>query len=424
MLLEERRENLTGKRIRILKSGPLSGCCDISTSKNAVLPIIAASLLTSERVVIRNVPRISDVSDMVMILGAFGAEVNLFGDTLTIDAKNIKTTTPDERMAGRLRASFLFMGPLLAREGCVTMPLPGGCRIGSRPIDLHLKGLSALGAETFKALGHVRTWAKKLSGTVIPLDYPSVGATENILMAACLARGKTVIKGAAIEPEITDLINFLNSMGAQIRTEEETIIIEGKEALHGTDYSPIPDRIEAGTLMLAAAVTGGDVLLRGANIRHLEPVASKLVEAGAEVFPYPGGLRVRGIGLSPMDIISSPYPGFPTDMQAQFMAACCTAQGVSTICETVFENRFLHVAELKKMGADITVNGNRAVIKGAPLRGAQVTATDLRAGAALCIAALIARNETLINDIYHMDRGYDDLAGKLKKLGANIERVE
>ncbi len=418
-------ENLTGKHLRILKNGPLYGSCDISTSKNAILPIIAASLLTKERVVIRNVPKISDVSDMIELLGAFGAEVKLDGNTLYIRAQNIVTTTTDESMAGRLRASFLFMGPLLAREGCVTMPMPGGCRIGLRPIDLHLKGLTALGAATLKSSGHVRTWAKKLSGTTILLDYPSVGATENIVMAACLAEGRTIVRGAAAEPEVIDLIAFLKSMGADIKTENLRITIEGKKELHGTDYTPIPDRIEAGTLMLAAAVTGGDVMLGRADIRHLGLVTSKLMEAGAEVFPYPEGVRVRGAGSSPMDIISSPYPGFPTDMQAQFMAACCAAKGISTISETVFENRFLHVAELKKMGADIIVDGNKAIVKGTGrLRGAKVSATDLRAGAALCIAALIADEETVICDIYHMDRGYDDFAGKLKKLGANIERVE
>jgi UDP-N-acetylglucosamine 1-carboxyvinyltransferase len=418
-------EKLTCKHLRIMKSGPLYGSCDVSTSKNAILPKIAASLLTKERVIIRNVPKISDVADMIELLGAYGAEVILKDDTLYIRAQNIATTTTDESMAGRLRASFLFMGPLLAREGCVTMPMPGGCRIGLRPIDLHLKGLTALGASTLESSGHVRTWAKKLSGTVIYLDYPSVGATENIVMAACLAEGRTIVKGAAVEPEVVDLIAFLNSMGAEIKTENTCITIVGKKELHGTDYSPIPDRIEAGTLMLAAAVTGGDVMLKRANIRHLGPVTSKLMETGAEVFPYPEGVRVRGSGASPLDIISSPYPGFPTDMQAQFMAACCAAKGISTISETVFENRFLHVAELKKMGADIMVNGNKAIVKGTGrLHGAKVSATDLRAGAALCIAALIADEETVICDIYHLDRGYDDFAGKLKKLGANIERVE
>ncbi len=412
------------KHIIIMKSGPVFGTCDISTSKNAVLPIIAATLLTKERVIIRKVPQISDVADMVTLLKAFGAEVSEFGSTLTIAARNIKTTAPDENMVKRLRASFLFMGPLLARQGCVTMPLPGGCRIGTRPIDLHIKGFMALGAKSLCSSEHVTTWGS-LSGAGITLSFPSVGATENIIMAACLAKGRTQLTGAAAEPEVEDLIGFLKSMGADISREGEKIVVEGRGSLFGTDYTPIPDRIETGTLMLAAAVTAGDVCLGRANMRHLGPVCSKLSEAGAEIFPYPGGIRVRGAGVKPLDIVSSPYPGFPTDMQAPFMAACCSASGVSTIDETVFENRFLHVAELKKMGADITVNGRRAVVKGTGmLRGAEVSATDLRAGAALCIAALTARGETLIKNIHHMDRGYEDLAGKLKKLGVNIIRVE
>lgn len=417
--------DFTGKHIRVNKSGPLFGTCEISTSKNAVLPIIAASMLTKETVILRLVPKISDVKDMVELLRAFGAQVTEDGDTLTICAKDIMTTATDETIAGRFRASFLFMGPLLSREGCVTMPQPGGCRIGSRPIDLHIKGFIALGAKSLTDSGHVRTWGSRLTGTTISLEYPSVGATENIIMAACLADGDTVLKGAAAEPEVEDLIKFLISMGADISAQEGRITIKGKSELHGTDYTPIPDRIEAGTLMLAAAVTGGDICLERATLCHMGPICSKLSEAGAEIFPYTGGLRIRGKGAGPMDIISSPYPGFPTDMQAQFMAACCAAQGISTIDETVFENRFLHVAELKKMGADITVTGNRAVVNGTgKLHGAQVTATDLRAGAALCIAALVAQDETIIKDIYHVDRGYEDLAGKFAKLGANIQRVE
>ena len=414
------------ERLKIVHSGPLSGQCDISTSKNAVLPIIAASLLTKEKVTIRKVPKISDVYNMVGLLKAFGASVVFADNTLTISAKSIRTTSPGESMVGKLRASFLFMGPLLAREGCVTMPLPGGCRIGLRPIDLHIKGFKDLGAKVITASGHVITWGKALTGSTIYLDYPSVGATENIIMAACMAKGKTTMVGAAAEPEIDDLIRFLVSMGANIHVSpDHRIIIEGVASLHGSDYTPIPDRIEAGTLMLAAAVSGGDVRLQGANIQHLKPVCLKLMEAGAEIFPYADGVRIKGRGALPMNIVSSPFPGFPTDMQAPFMAACCAAKGVSIINETVFENRFLHVAELRKMGADIAVAGRVAVVCGTGcLRGAEVCATDLRAGAALCIAGLAAQDETIIRDVHHLDRGYEDFVGKFARLGANIQRMQ
>lgn len=407
------------KSLCITGGGPLCGETTISTSKNAVLPILAASLLTDEPVTICKVPCISDVQNMIGLLKAFGASVSYLGDSVTVTARTIKTTSPGQSMVSRLRASFLFMGPLLARAGSVTMPLPGGCRIGSRPIDLHLQGFRALGARSITTSGHVHTWGR-LCGAGIRLNFPSVGATENILMAAVLARGTTTIFGAALEPEVIDLAAFLNKMGARVRVGPDRICVTGVPALHGTVYTPIPDRIEAGTLMLAAAVCGGEVRLRRANAAHTAPVCDKLCEAGAEVFPYAGGLGVRGRALAPMEIVSSPFPGFPTDMQAPFMAACCGASGTSTVSETIFENRFLHVAELRKMGADITVRGNRAVICGTRLHGAQVCATDLRAGAALCIAALIARGETLISDVYHLERGYERLENKLRRLGARI----
>jgi UDP-N-acetylglucosamine 1-carboxyvinyltransferase len=424
MSTENRNEYDNRKHLLITRSGPLYGTCEISTSKNAILPLMAACLLTNETVTINRVPRISDVYDMAALLRSFGAEISEYDDTLRITARTIITTAPDETMTGRLRASFLFMGPLLAREGCVTMSLPGGCRIGTRPIDLHVRGFKALGAKAITTYGQVHTWGKDLTGAAIILDYPSVGATENIIMAACLARGVTTLIGAATEPEVNDLIKFLQKMGANIRAAEGRIIIKGVNSLHGTEYTPIPDRIEAGTLMLAAAVTGGEVYLERADATHLKPVCAKLIEAGAEIFPYEEGLRIRGGGARPIDIVSSPYPGFPTDMQAPFMAACCAADGISTINETVFDNRFLHVAELKKMGADITVKGSIAIVRGnGRLSGAEVSATDLRAGAALCIAALVAKEETVVKDIYHIDRGYEDFDGKLKKLGVNIQRL-
>jgi len=413
-----------GKRLIVTGSGPLYGTCRVGTSKNAVLPILAASLLTREPVIIRRLPAISDVTHMLSLLRTFGASITMKGSDAVIVTKSIKTTAPASHMVSRLRASFLFMGPLLAREGSVTMPLPGGCRIGQRPINLHLAGFKALGARSVIISGHVHTWGYPLTGAVICLDYPSVGATENIMMAACTARGTTTIVGAATEPEVHDLAGFLNAMGARVRISPDgRVVIEGVPELHGADYTPIPDRIEAGTLMVAAAASGGDVTLENVRNDHLRPITLKLMEAGAEIFPYPGGVRVIGRRLKPMVIISSPYPGFPTDLQAPFMAACCAARGDSTINETVFENRFLHVPELQKMGADITVAGNTAVVHGGRrLCGTEVTVTDLRAGAALCIAGILAEGETVLSDIYHLDRGYEDLEGQLRRLGANIRR--
>lgn len=416
---------LSGECFKITGGTVLCGECDISTSKNAVLPILAACLLTKDTVTIRKVPAISDVKNMASLLKSFGAQVLRRGDTLKVKTKTVITTSPSAHLMSRLRASILFMGPLLAREGSVTMPLPGGCRIGQRPIDLHIEGFKALGARAITASGSVHTWGRPLRGTDIMLRFPSVGATENIMMAASLAQGQTRLHGAAVEPEIVDLAGFLNAMGARISfCGSSCITIDGVPELHGTDYTPIPDRIEAGTLMVAAAVTGGNVRLGRANPAHLRPVCAKLAEAGAEIFPYEGGLAVRGHGASPMNIVSSPYPGFPTDMQAPFLAACCLAKGRSTVSETVFENRFLHVDELKKMGADITVTGNTALVKGnGRLHGASVAATDLRAGAALCIAALLAQGDTVIGDIYHLDRGYENFEDKLLKLGAHIRRL-
>ncbi len=413
-----------GKRLQITGGGTLFGQCDISTSKNAVLPILAASLLTAEPVTIHKVPDISDVKNMFTLLRAFGARVSVTDDSVTITTKSIKTTSPAANIMERLRASILFMGPMLAREGSVTLPLPGGCRIGSRPIDIHIQGFRALGAKSVTVNGHVHAWGRPLRGAEILLRFPSVGATENLIMAAALAEGTTLIHGAAVEPEVTDLIHFLNAMGAQIEPQADCIVIHGVDSLSGADYTPISDRIEAGTLMLAAAVTGGEVSLLRASAAHLKPVCDKLIEAGAEIFPFEGGLKIRGRGARPMDIVSSPYPGFPTDMQAPFMAACCFAKGRSSVNETIFENRFLHVDELKKMGADITVQGPTAYINGSGcLCGAEVTATDLRAGAALCIAGLFAKGDTIISDIYHLDRGYENFEDKLCCLGARIIRL-
>ncbi len=414
----------SGKQLIITGGSPLNGRCGVSTSKNAILPILAASLLTSEPVTIHKVPAISDVKNMFTLLRAFGARISIAGDDVTITTKSIKTTSPAANIMEKLRASILFMGPMLAREGSVTLPLPGGCRIGARPIDIHIQGFRALGAKSVTVNGHVHAWGRPLHGADILLRFPSVGATENLIMAASLAVGDTVIRGAAFEPEVTDLIRFLNTMGARIETASDRIMIRGVKALSGTEYTPIADRIEAGTLMLAAAVTGGEVDLLRADAGHLKPVCDKLIEAGAEIFPYENGIRIRGRGVRPLNIVSSPFPGFPTDMQAPFMAACCFAKGRSTIDETVFENRFLHVDELRKMGADITVNGRTAYVNGTGrLHGAEVSATDLRAGAALCIAGLLAQGETVISNIYHIDRGYENLEAKLLCLGARIVRL-
>lgn len=416
-------ETAASRRIKITGGTPLFGECTISTSKNAVLPILAAALLTDEPVTILNVPDISDVKNMINMLKAFGSIVQISDSALTVTSKTLRTTSPAESITGRLRASFLFMGPLLAREGSATMPLPGGCRIGSRPVDIHLKGFRALGCRCITTAGQVHVWGRP-RGADIKLEYPSVGATENILMAAVLARGTTTITGAAIEPEIIDLTGFLNSMGANITVDNGRITVIGVQKLSGTSYTPIPDRIEAGTLMLAAAVSGGEVRLSHINSSHLAPVSNKLCEAGAEIFPYENGLCIKARQLRPMEIVSSPFPGFPTDMQAPITAACCSAKGISTVCETVFENRFLHVTELAKMGADITVQGSYAYIRGTgELHGADVCATDLRAGAALCIAAIIAHGETVISDIHHIERGYDNLENKLRCLGVKIQRI-
>ncbi len=413
-----------GKRLQITGGSPLFGQCDISTSKNAVLPILAASLLTAEPVTIRKIPDISDVRNMFTLLRAFGARVSVTDDTATITTRSIKTTSPAANIMERLRASILFMGPMLAREGSVTLPLPGGCRIGSRPIDIHIQGFRALGAKSVTVNGHVHAWGHPLRGAEVDLSFPSVGATENLIMAAVLAEGTTVIHGAAVEPEVTDLIHFLSTMGAQIEPHTNRVVIHGVESLSGTDYTPIADRIETGTLMLAAAVTGGEISLHRASAAHLKPICNKLIEAGAEIFPFESGLTIRGRGAHPMDIVSSPYPGFPTDMQAPFMAACCFAVGRSSVNETIFENRFLHVDQLKKMGADISVSGATAYINGlGRLYGAEVTATDLRAAAALCIAGLCAKGDTIINDIYHLDRGYEYFENKLCRLGARIVRL-
>ncbi|VBB08909.1 epsp synthase (3-phosphoshikimate 1-carboxyvinyltransferase) [Lucifera butyrica] len=407
----------------------LSGSVKISGAKNAVLPIIAGTLLGTTPSVLEEIPDLEDVRTISEVLGHLGVSVQREGDnSLCIDSTNITTCEAPYELVRKMRASILVMGPLLAREGESQISLPGGCAIGTRPIDLHLKGFEALGAEIVLGHGYIEAKAPHgLTGARIYLDFPSVGATENIMMAACLAKGQTILENPAHEPEIVDLANLLNAMGARIRGAGTNVIkIEGVKELKGTTHAVIPDRIEAGTYMVAAAITGGDIHLENVLSEHLKPVIAKLKEAGVSIDEENDGLRVRGAEtLRAIDIKTLPYPGFPTDMQAQMMALLTVAHGTSVITETVFENRFMHVDELKRMGANIKIDGRSAVVEGVPnLTGCPVKATDLRAGAALVLAGLIAEGQTEIGYIHHIDRGYDNLVSKFQGLGALIERVD
>lgn len=406
----------------------LSGKVRISAAKNSVLPIIAASLLTGFDCILEDIPFLEDVNVILSVLDSLG--VNLFIDNnkgkLLIKAEDIKSYEPSYELVRKMRASFLVMGPILTRFGKVRISLPGGCNIGSRPIDLHLKGFSQLGADINLGHGYVEASCKRLKGAKVYLDFPSVGATENIMMAAVLADGETVIENAAEEPEIVDLASFLNKMGAKIiGAGTDTIKIEGVKELKGTIHQVIPDRIEAGTYMVAAAITGGEVTIENVIPEHVRSITAKLQEAGIYVKEEQNKIKVKANGrIEAVDIKTMPYPGFPTDMQAQFMALLSIADGVSIITETVFENRFMHVNELKRMGANIKIDGRSAVVEGVEkFTGAEVKATDLRAGAALVIAGLIAEGITEVSEIYHIDRGYVDMVGKLKKLGADIDRI-
>lgn len=405
----------------------LSGTVKVHSAKNAILPIIAASMLTPETCVLEEVPYLDDVDVMEEVVRSIGAVVERTDHSLAIKAEEIKSFEATYELIRKMRASFLIMGPMLARIGKVKISLPGGCAIGTRPIDLHLKGFSLMGANITLGHGYIEAYAEKLKGEIIYLDFPSVGATENLMMAGCLAEGVTVIENAAEEPEIVDLANYLNKMGAVIKgAGTDTIRIEGVKELSGTTHTAIPDRIEAGTFMVAAAATGGDVRIEGVVPEHLKPVTAKLKEMGAEVQELERAVRVTAPErLNSVDIKTMPYPGFPTDMQSQMMTAMCIAKGTSIATETVFENRFMHINELKLMGAKIKVDGRSAIIEGCErLSGAKVRATDLRAGAALTIAGLCAEGRTEISDVYHIDRGYIRIEEKLKKLGANIWRVE
>ena len=403
----------------------LQGSVKISGSKNAALPIMAACLLTEEMCEIENVPPLSDVEAMLELLQELGAQAEYDGENLRIHAEKVREKGASLEAAGRMRASFLAAGALLGRCGQAGLPLPGGCQIGSRPIDLHLKGFHAMGAKSKLEHGEVELWAKQLKGAEIYLDFPSVGATENILLAAVLAKGQTIIRNAAAEPEICDLSDFLREMGAEITGDgTDTVTVCGVKKLHGAVHRVIPDRIEAGTFMAAAAITGGDILLENIREEHLKPVIAKLAECNVKTEITKEGLRVCRKGkLHPLQVKTMPYPGFPTDMQAPFMSLMSVAKGTSVVTETVFENRFLHAGELQRMGADIRTDGRCAVIEGVEeLTGAKVRATDLRAGAALILSALAAKGDTEISDIYHIERGYHKIDEKLRKLGAEIRR--
>ncbi len=406
----------------------LSGSIKISGAKNAVLPIIAASLLGTTPSRLEEIPALEDVCTISDVLRYLGVTVSAEeAGTLVVNSAKLSRCEAPYELVRKMRASFLVMGPLLARAGQARISLPGGCAIGTRPIDLHLKGFEALGAEIVLGHGYIEARTRKrLKGARIYLDFPSVGATENIMMAACLAEGQTILENPAEEPEIVDLANYLNAMGARIRGAGTNVIrIEGVSELKGTTHAVIPDRIEAGTYMVAAAITGGDVWLENALVEHLKPVTAKLKEAGVAIEEKIDGVMVHGTKtIKAVDIKTLPYPGFPPDMQAQFMALMTVAGGTSVITETVFENRFMHVDELKRMGANIKIEGRSAIVEGVPkLTGCPVKATDLRAGAALVLAGLVAEGKTQISCIHHIDRGYEDLVGKLASLGADIVRV-
>jgi len=416
------------ERLLIKGGKPLHGSVRVSSAKNAVLPIIVATLLPSTPATVLDVPDLDDVITICSVLESLGVIVKKQGSSLTFDASGLNKSEASYELMSRMRASFLIMGPLLSKMGYAKIALPGGCMIGSRPIDLHLKAFEALGAKITVGNGFVEGYAPQgLKGTTIYLDFPSVGATENILMAAVLAEGRTIIENAAEEPEIVDLVTFLSSMGANIKGAGTNVIrIEGVKELRGISHTVIPDRIEAGTYMIAAAMAGGDVTIENVLTEHLKPLLAKLSEAGVKVIKDIDSVRVISDGnISSTDIKTMPYPGFPTDLQAQFMALMTISNGESKITETVFENRFMHVGELRRMGASIQVEGRCATVRGVPfLNGAFVRATDLRAGAALVLAGLAAHGETEIGELHHIDRGYDHLVEKLQGLGAEISRVE
>jgi len=410
----------------ILQGGArLEGTVHISGAKNAALPVIVSSLLTGGWNTFHNIPDLVDIKTVKRLLADFGVEFEGTED-LRVNAGNLKSFVAPYDLVKTMRASILVLGPLLARMGRARVSLPGGCAIGARPVNLHVKALQELGAQVDLADGYLEAKAPRLKGAVIYFDISTVTGTENVMMAAVLARGTTVLKNAAREPEVVNLAEVLNGMGAKISgAGSDVVVIEGVESLHPVEASVIPDRIEAGTFMIAAGITGGDVRILGCNPAHVEAITLKLRETGMEVTPVDGGIRVVGSNrIESVDVTTLPYPGFATDLQAQFMALMTVGDGISVITETVFENRFMHVGELMRMGGDIIVQGNSAIVKGVKkLRGAPVMATDLRASASLIIAGLAAEGRTELSRVYHIDRGYQQVEKKLSALGADIRRV-
>jgi len=413
----------------IIKGGvPLSGEVRVSGSKNAVLPILAGTLLADSPVIVRNVPHLHDVTTTMELLGRMGVSLTI-GEKMSIevDPATLENTFAPYELVKTMRASILVLGPLLARFGRAEVSLPGGCAIGARPVDMHLSGLEAMGADILVEQGYIKARCERLKGARIVMDQVTVTGTENLMMAASLADGTTVIENAAREPEVVDLADFINAMGGQIEDAGTDMIkIHGVEKLRGCDYTVLPDRIETGTYLVAAAITGGKVLIKRTDPRLLDSVMAKLEEAGASIDSGDNWIELDMLGRKPqsVNIRTAPYPGFPTDMQAQFCALNAIAEGTGSVTETVFENRFMHIQEFMRLGASVHIEGNTAIIKGVEgLNGAQVMATDLRASASLILAGLVANGETVVDRIYHIDRGYDHIEEKLAGLGAKIQRV-
>ena len=417
------------ERIRIVGNPnlQLKGKVKISGAKNAVLPAIAASLLTKEKVRLKNVPLVKDVFTILTVMKELGANYSQRKNTLSIQAKKIKSAEAAYELVSAMRASILVLGPLLARYGKAVVALPGGCAIGSRPIDLHIHGLEKLGATINLEHGYIKAKAKKLHGAGVEFEKKSVGGTENLIMAASLAQGETVLKNCSLEPEVSDLCELLVKMGARIDgIGQETIRIKGVKELGGATHDIIPDRIEAGTFLVASALTRGNIVLTNSQPRHLDTIIEKLRYSGAKIEQLNNhSLRIIGSDdIRSQDVTTSPYPGFPTDMQAQFIVLMTQASGTSIITETIFDRRFTHINELLRLGANIEVSGDKAIVRGkTPLSGAETLASDLRASASLVLAGLIANGETIVNEVEHLDRGYEKLEGKLKSLGAHIERI-
>ena len=416
------------KKIKIVGGTPLQGKVEIAGAKNAALPCLAASLLTDEPITLHNIPQVTDVSTMLKLLSHLGASATFTSPgAFEISVSKIKSYIAPYEMIKTMRASVLVLGPLLSRHGYSLVSLPGGCAIGARPIDLHLEGLIKLGAHIKLEHGYVEAACQRLKGAEIYLDTVTVTGTENLLMASVLATGTTVLKNCAVEPEVTELANLLVKMGANIEGIGTSILkIRGVDRLHSAVHTIIPDRIEAGTYLIAGAISGGELQIKGCYPQHLVALTDKLLQAGVNLRVEQDSIWVNGGDkLSPVNVKTSPYPGFPTDMQAQFMTLMTQAEGVSIITETIFENRFLHVAELERMGAHIKIDNHSAVIVGGTrLSGARVMATDLRASASLIIGGLVASGETVVERVYHLDRGYERIEEKLKKVGAQIERID